>query len=72
MITLAVFLAGSVLTAFSMNFVWTLACRFITGAGVGGEYRDAAAVVKPRARRPHCASIVQTARGSARCDAAGE
>ena len=38
MLTLAVFLAGSVLTAFSMNFAWFLACRFITGAGVGGEY----------------------------------
>jgi MFS family permease len=38
MITLAVFLAGSVLTAFSMSFGWFIACRFITGAGVGGEY----------------------------------
>src|SRR4051794_7860935 len=38
MITLGVFLAGSALTAFSMNFAWFLACRFITGAGVGGEY----------------------------------
>jgi MFS family permease len=38
MLTLAIFLAGSVLTAFSMNFAWFLACRFITGAGVGGEY----------------------------------
>jgi len=38
MITLAVFLAGSVLTAFSMNFAWFLVCRAITGAGVGGEY----------------------------------
>src|SRR5918911_1373404 len=38
MITLAVFLAGSVLTAFSMNFLWFMACRVITGAGVGGEY----------------------------------
>jgi MFS family permease len=38
MITLAVFLVGSVLTAFSMSFAWFLACRFITGAGVGGEY----------------------------------
>ena len=37
-ITIAVFLAGSVLTAFSMNAVWFLICRFITGAGVGGEY----------------------------------
>ena len=38
MITLAVFLAGSILTAFSMNFWWFIACRIITGAGVGGEY----------------------------------
>jgi MFS family permease len=38
MLTLAIFLAGSVLTAFSMNFAWFLVCRFITGAGVGGEY----------------------------------
>jgi len=38
MLTLAIFLAGSVLTAFSMNFIWFLGCRFITGAGVGGEY----------------------------------
>jgi MFS family permease len=38
MLTLAIFLAGSVLTAFSMNPVWFLVCRFITGAGVGGEY----------------------------------
>src|SRR3712207_4574224 len=38
MITLAVFLAGSILTAFSMNFAWFLVCRVITGAGVGGEY----------------------------------
>jgi MFS family permease len=38
MLTLTVFLAGSVLTAFSMNFAWFLVCRAITGAGVGGEY----------------------------------
>jgi MFS family permease len=38
MLTLAIFLAGSVLTAFSMNFAWFLVCRIITGAGVGGEY----------------------------------
>jgi MFS family permease len=38
MLTLAIFLAGSVLTAFSMSFIWFIACRFITGAGVGGEY----------------------------------
>src|SRR3954453_23204114 len=38
MLTLAIFLAGSVLTAFSMSFAWFIACRFVTGAGVGGEY----------------------------------
>src|SRR3954462_11569585 len=38
MLTLCIFLAGSVLTAFSMNVAWFIACRVITGAGVGGEY----------------------------------
>ena len=38
MLTLAIFLAGSVLTAMSTHFVWFLLCRVITGAGVGGEY----------------------------------
>src|SRR5215207_6649740 len=38
MLTLVIFMTGSVLTAFSMNFIWFLACRFVTGAGVGGEY----------------------------------
>src|SRR5436190_19861780 len=38
MLTLGIFLAGSVLTAFSMGFIWFMACRVITGAGVGGEY----------------------------------
>jgi MFS family permease len=38
MLTLGIFLAGSVLTAFSMTFLWFMVCRVITGAGVGGEY----------------------------------
>jgi MFS family permease len=38
MLTLGIFLAGSVLTAFSTSFLWFVACRVITGAGVGGEY----------------------------------
>jgi MFS family permease len=38
MITLAVFLAGSVLTAFSPVFLWFAVCRFLTGMGIGGEY----------------------------------
>ncbi len=38
MVTLLVYLVGTVLTAFSMNPTWYFACRFITGAGIGGEY----------------------------------
>jgi MFS family permease len=38
MLTLGVYLFGTVLTAFSMNPMWYFACRFITGAGIGGEY----------------------------------
>src|SRR4051812_43164453 len=37
MLTLGIFMAGSVLTAFSPNFIWFLVCRVITGAGGGGE-----------------------------------
>jgi MFS family permease len=37
-ITLAVYLVATVLTAFSMNPMWFYACRFFTGAGIGGEY----------------------------------
>src|SRR3954470_24066776 len=38
MLTLLIFIAGSVLTAFSMSVTWFIVCRIITGAGVGGEY----------------------------------
>jgi MFS family permease len=38
MITLGVYLLGTVLTAFSMNPMWYFVCRFITGTGIGGEY----------------------------------
>jgi MFS family permease len=38
MITLGVYLLGTVLTAFSMNPMWYFACRALTGAGIGGEY----------------------------------
>jgi MFS family permease len=38
MITLGVYLVGTVLTAFSMSPMWYFACRAITGAGIGGEY----------------------------------
>lgn len=37
-ITLLVYLVGTVLTAASMNPAWYFACRFITGLGIGGEY----------------------------------
>src|SRR3954471_19544904 len=38
MVTLAVYTVATVLTAFSMNPTWYLAARFLTGAGIGGEY----------------------------------
>ena len=38
LITLGVYLVGTVLTAFSMNPTWYFVCRAITGAGIGGEY----------------------------------
>lgn len=38
MITLGVYLVATVATAFSFNFFWFAACRFLTGAGIGGEY----------------------------------
>jgi MFS family permease len=37
-ITLVGYLVATVLTAFSMNPLWFYACRFFTGAGIGGEY----------------------------------
>lgn len=37
-ITLLVYLVGTVLTAFAMNPMFYFVCRFITGAGIGGEY----------------------------------
>ncbi|MFD1858835.1 MFS transporter [Aeromicrobium camelliae] len=37
-ITLIVYIVGTVLTAFSMNPAWYFACRFLTGTGIGGEY----------------------------------
>ncbi|MBC6462166.1 MFS transporter [Actinomadura sp. HBU206391] len=38
LITLALYLAATVATAFSMNALWFYMCRFLTGAGIGGEY----------------------------------
>src|SRR5438874_295565 len=38
MVTLAVYLIATIATAFSFNFIWFLACRLITGTGIGGEY----------------------------------
>src|SRR5918997_889802 len=36
--TLVVYLVATVATAFSESFLWFAACRFFTGAGIGGEY----------------------------------
>ncbi len=38
MITLGVYLAAVVATAFAWTPIWFYACRFVTGMGIGGEY----------------------------------
>jgi MFS family permease len=38
MLTLAVYLTATLLTAFAPNFLWFAVCRFFTGTGIGGEY----------------------------------
>jgi MFS family permease len=38
MITLGVYLAAVVATAFAWTPIWFFACRFVTGMGIGGEY----------------------------------
>ena len=38
MVTLGVYLAATIMTAFSFSPLWFLACRFFTGFGIGGEY----------------------------------
>ncbi len=38
LITLGVYTVATVLTAFSMNPMWYFCARFLTGAGIGGEY----------------------------------
>jgi MFS family permease len=38
LVTLALYLCATVLTAFSFSLWWFLLFRFLTGAGIGGEY----------------------------------
>jgi MFS family permease len=38
LITFGVYTVATVLTAFSPSPLWYFACRFLTGAGIGGEY----------------------------------
>ncbi len=38
LLTLGVYTVATVLTAFSMNPLWYFGARFLTGAGIGGEY----------------------------------
>ncbi|MQA84062.1 MAG: MFS transporter [Streptosporangiales bacterium] len=38
LLTLAIYLAATALTAFSPNVWWFYICRFLTGSGIGGEY----------------------------------
>lgn len=38
MVTLSIYLLGTVLTALSFSPTWFFVCRFLTGMGIGGEY----------------------------------
>ena len=38
MVTLGIYLLGTMLTALSFSPGWFFACRFLTGMGIGGEY----------------------------------
>jgi MFS family permease len=38
MLTLGIYLLGTVLTALTFSPAWFFACRFLTGMGIGGEY----------------------------------
>jgi MFS family permease len=38
LLTLAVYMAATVATAFANDFAWFAVCRFFTGFGIGGEY----------------------------------
>jgi MFS family permease len=38
LLTLAVYMAATVATAFATGFTWFAWCRFLTGLGIGGEY----------------------------------
>ncbi|HEY2536341.1 MAG TPA: MFS transporter [Solirubrobacteraceae bacterium] len=38
MLTLGIYLTGTVLTALTFSPGWFFACRFLTGMGIGGEY----------------------------------
>ena len=38
LLTLAVYMAATVATAFANGFAWFAVCRFFTGLGIGGEY----------------------------------
>src|SRR3569832_1381396 len=38
LVTLAVYMLATLATAFSTDFLFFAACRFVTGLGIGGEY----------------------------------
>jgi len=55
LITLALYTFATVLTAFSPNPLWYFACRFLTGAGIGGEYAAINSAIDELIPRSRCA-----------------
>ena len=58
MITLLVYLIATVATAFSFNFIWFAACRFLTGMGIGGSMRPLTPLLMSSSRREFVATQI--------------
>jgi len=71
LITLAVYTVATVLTAFSMNPTWYFACRFLTGAGIGGEYAAINSAIDELIPKKHRGRVDVAINGSFWIGAAG-
>jgi MFS family permease len=74
LITLGVYFVATAATAFSKSPMFFFACRFFTGAGIGGEYAANKSTSSSRhgarSRRPHHQRLV-LARHRVRCGPVG-
>ncbi len=71
MITLGVYLLGTVLTAFSFSPLWFYVCRVITGFGIGGEYSAINSAIDELIPAAHRGRVNNSINGSYWAGAAG-